>query len=1360
MKITALISELQNSKANVRKTSFKGLERTIDNKYIFFTQPYDKDKYDILLEVCPVTEDGKGGFKINDSISTPITINNSYRDFQRSGATYYPRTTIISNPKESEYMGYRFRLVDKKDAQEAYKNIDPRNKNNVFGSIETKKYLFDPGSRLKDDRFGEFTVVSNKMGVTPKSGSAIQVFYDSYTSGKNINSSEFIRNHFNKAGGRLEGILTNADLELDPYRFVMPNPYIGADSLSSHKYWGEDFFKVPSQYEFKKVITELFKLGKEYIADIASTSFSMQSPFFQDYLKNGDKSPYKNWFKINGDLKLGVFPDNILLTNSERVSPYDHIGFKIINPMGVKGYDKNKPSYIQFFDDRLASEEQQNDTKNLIASYENPRTEDHYDITTHQDSIQPVSFELDYRDKTVRERFSGYTHKMLTDTHPIYQNKFGNENNRIIDNLDNFFTFENYQIVRKGRAAGADFWDGNVDLIKANNSNPNVKKGNYEGHLQVRNYFFNAASFWEKFAQDAYISLIAGYYAKGDSKSLEEIAKIAQLNDIPAEKLENIYKKIKTESKLEESSKAPTKAKTAITQLIDDFRYESLDLSPQLKVVVTLPAFREAMNNPETKELLSEFIVGSLLKMDSAASRPIIEISKESSDMLSSEDNERVFAQNSAKRKMRDANNSMSDNVDAAKLTPYGEAVLELMAPTIIGYAVTKAMFPDGVVTIENEYNTLRNSNELKNACLYDAGVVSCGEAIKDAESLAKNITMNLGNKSLLQSKEYEFAHQLEESRINDYSVDGIKFAKEFIKQARAGLNWRFDAAKDIADLTATRNGLRTAEDSLDDMIDFCSTFIKNVREVNPAAYCVLELTDLWSLYNNMDVYRNEARNDLGKNATWDEVEDRAKKIRKVDWGKYINPDVAERMIYEKTGATTGTQYSRFFGLSNNLFSRNFEKGGITGDLANMGSLKYNMEEFLKSGPLLSVVFSQTFWDNHDKPRGLHGLAVDMGIFLSRFGINTQDTATNGDDVKRAKEAAKRVLGMEIQDNNAAYDAISSKAVAVGDMYRRNFEKVLSGDSEKLDIIYQAIKDLALGKFKNKTTPDFIRAEAFGQTSFEYTLPDIMEQAEFIAKKQGKQWFDEKQQKEVINKTFAQVLKPALGKMIAMTDFLNSITGTPFFYAGNNMGMTGYEYASKNVTQQNRNIVRREWIDPMSSEFKPEIRKYFNRFQASCALYKQHGLSAISGGIPVSLPQDNSHDLYALLKYDSKGSNVIQVFCNKGINADPYKEMTDKIYEVPHINVVDSNGSFCRIKDSEGKDAFLKRKVYDETKAKFVDEVDENGNPILYVTVDGKLRRADGKSIVLNDTVTTFYKPLINDGQKQLDIMKKYHTAG
>ena len=327
-------------------------------------------------------------------------------------------------------------------------------------------------------------------------------------------------------------------------------------------------------------------------------------------------------------------------------------------------------------------------------------------------------------------------------------------------------------------------------------------------------------------------------------------------------------------------------------------------------------------------------------------------------------------------------------------------------------------------------------------------------------------------------------------------------------------------------------------------------------------------------------------------------------------------------------------------------------------------------------------------------------------------------------------------------------------------MYRRNFEKVLLGDNEKLDIIYQAIKDLALGKFKNKTTPDFIRAEAFGQTSFEYTLPDIMEQAEFIAKKQGKQWFDEKQQKEVINKTFAQVLKPALGKMIAMTDFLNSITGTPFFYAGNNMGMTGYEYASKNVTQQNRNIVRREWIDPMSSEFKPEIRKYFNRFQASCALYKQHGLSAISGGIPVSLPQDNSHDLYALLKYDSKGSNVIQVFCNKGINADPYKEMTDKIYEVPHINVVDSNGSFCRIKDSEGKDAFLKRKVYDETKAKFVDEVDENGNPILYVTVDGKLRRADGKSIVLNDTVTTFYKPLINDGQKQLDIMKKYHTAG
>ncbi len=1355
MKISAI--ELKNEQNSTNKATFKGLKLTTEDKYKFYVPPYDKDKYDILLEVCPVVQDGKGGFKFDDNISpVPVTVNNSYNDFRNKGITEYPRNTLISDPNDSEYMGYRFRLVDKKDAREAYKNLDEFNTRNVFADIQTKQYIFDPGTRFHDDRFGDFTVVSNKMGVTPKSGSALHVFYDSYTSGRGINRSTFIRNHFNKALGDLDGILTNKQEELSPYRYVMSNPYIGADSKSSHKYWGENFFRVPSLAVFKKVIVDLYKDGKGYVADGAFTSQSIQSPLFQDVLKNGKKSPFYGWFKIKGDLKIGVFPDVIKSSNSEHADPYQHIGFKIINPMGMPGYDKNKPSYIQFFDNRLASERQQKDTKNLITHYDITRTKDHYDITTHQDSVQPYFFELDYREKSVRDRFSGYSHKMLTDKHKIYEKRFGSGHDRIIDNLENFFSFENYDIVKKGRASGADFWDGNVDLVKMNLSNPNPSEASVKGYFDARDYLYNTATYWTKFADNALVSYVAKLYNKGDAQSKQELAEIAHANDLSMQELEAIIKSVEDEKPNDNNS-----SKNAISQIskfIDDFRYESLDLSPQMQVVTTAPAFREYMSNPHVKNLLSRFIVGALVKMEGTLNEEILEPSGESSDVISSEDSGQIFDETSSSQRVRQNDAYLSDNIETIKLTPYGKMLLELMAPTIIGYAVTKAIYPDGVVTIDANQGTLKNSRTLKNATLYQAGVVSCGDGNEDAKSLAAHIAKNLENKRLSESKQWELANALESTDMNEYSYQAIKFAKEFVKQTRGGLNWRFDAAKDVADLTATRNGLRDFQDSWDDVVEFWGNFVQNVRKINPSAYVVAEVTDLWPMFNDMNMYRFEAKNALGPNATEQQIQERAQALRDLSWSKYHDPNAAERMLYEKTGATTGSQYSKFFGLSNNLFSRNFETGDAKYDLGNMNSLKSAMDEFLTSGPLLSLTHSHIFWDNHDKPRGLHGLALDMGIFLSRFGINTQGTPINANDVKRAKEAASRVVGKEITPDSASYDLISSKAVAAGDMYRHAFEKVLAFDNEKLQIVYQAIKDLALGKYKNKTNPDFIRAEAFGQTAFEISIIDVLNQAAYIARREGKEWFNHQEEKEIRDKAFAEILRPALGKMIAMTDFLNSVTGIPFFYAGNNMGLSGYEYATKNITQQNRNLVRREWIDKNSSEYKPEIRKYFDRMQASCALYKEYGLSAIAGGMPISLPQDNSHDLYAILKYDDNGSNVIHVFSSKGITADPYKEMSDMTCEVPYVKVQDNNGVQYRIKDSNGKDTYMKRKVYDETSAKFTDEVDENGNPVKYVVVEGKLKRADGKPIVLNDTVTTFYKPLVENKVSHQDIMRLFHV--
>ena len=93
-----------------------------------------------------------------------------------------------------------------------------------------------------------------------------------------------------------------------------------------------------------------------------------------------------------------------------------------------------------------------------------------------------------------------------------------------------------------------------------------------------------------------------------------------------------------------------------------------------------------------------------------------------------------------------------------------------------------------------------------------------------------------------------------------------------------------------------------------------------------------------------------------------------------------------------------------------NCFLNGFNGNRKTGDFANMDSLKTNIENFLKSGPLLYLTHSHIFVDNHDKPLAPFCLALDMGAYLSRFGINS-GSDTNEDDIKRAKQAAERGQG-------------------------------------------------------------------------------------------------------------------------------------------------------------------------------------------------------------------------------------------------------------------------------------------------------------------------------------------------------------
>lgn len=1321
---TVKISATEIQKTENTKTTFSGLKRAKSENYgdvyRFYPPPYDKSKYALLLELCPVKEDGKGGFCVDEDVAKPFTFNKSYREIKDQGFVEYPRTVRIANPEKSEFMGYRFRLVDKDQAREAEKRIKPKSQESPFDEIETISVIHDPGSRVNTDK-GEFTVISNNMGYTPKSGSAIHIFYDSYDS-NGVDRKSFVRNHFNKAGGDLDGILKYKS-EIEPYDYIMTNPYIGNDSKSSHKYWGENFFQVPSAAKFKNVISELYKEGKGYIADGAFTSQSIQSPMFQNVLKYGKESPYYHWFKTNGRIKLGVLPDELMTANNRREKPINHIGFKIINPRGTKGYDPEKTSYIQFFDDRLASEEQQNDTKNLIKRYANSNPKDHFDITTHQDSVIPFYFELDYNDKSVCERFSGYSKKMLNDP-------------EIEEDLDAFFSFKNFDITRKGCSRGVTFWDGNVDLVKMNLANPNVIAGNAEGHFDAVDYLQSVATYWTRFAKDAIMEDLA-VTLSNPSESKEQFVYIAQKNGLSEQEIERAIDNYKEIAKTANSARLGIDR--PIKDGIDKFRFETLDVSPQLQAVLSQPSFREIIDSASIKDSLSEYVLKTMAQLSQYVKEPIFQKPGDAESILDGG----LF--------------SYEDYKDRVNFTPYGKYMAEVLTPKIVEYAVTKAIFPKDQIYIDSKTFTIKIPDELKKRSLYEVGVMPSGRFNDESNQLKNKIYNRLEFNLRAKKQQKDFVEQFAVSDLSRCTLKGFQMAEALFNATGGGLNWRFDAAKDVADLNANRDGIRTFEDSMDDIIDFWGGFVKNVRDINPKSYIVAEVTDLGSFYYNNQNYKNEARHILGRNASETEVNKLAEAIKKDDWGKYVNPETAERMLYEKTGATTGSNYSVFFGLAPNLFGQNFEHGNVNGEFANIKSMGEKINGFLRSGPLLFITHSHIFSDNHDKPSAPFCLALDMGAYLSRFGINMSGQTSSG-DAENAKKAAIHVIGKKPE----SYDGLSSKAMVVGDTFLRAFENQLKDDPQRLEIVRFAIKDLALGRYKERMKKDFLRAESFGQNPLDISLRDIMEQAKFVANDEEVAWFSEEEAKELENSIFKEVMAPSLQKMTKMTDFLNSVTGMPYLYAGDNLGQGGYEYATKNITVANRNLIRHEWIQKDSPDYKPEIREYYDRMQASAGLHKQYGLSAITGGMPIGIKQE-SDDLFALLKYDDKGSNVIQVFSNVGMTSDPHSKMDEKATkEVGSIKLSDDKdiGFF------ENKDFFY-RKVYKkqyDTKGnylsgKFVDETDAKGIPVKYCVVNGELRRADGKDIRINDTVTTFYKPLSNGKVSHQEIMSRFFAS-
>ena len=107
------------------------------------------------------------------------------------------------------------------------------------------------------------------------------------------------------------------------------------------------------------------------------------------------------------------------------------------------------------------------------------------------------------------------------------------------------------------------------------------------------------------------------------------------------------------------------------------------------------------------------------------------------------------------------------------------------------------------------------------------------------SEAVAKKLLKGLRKLEDTKSKEYEKFKEYLTDRYYKLDLEDYKIAEAVIDQTGSGLNWRFDAAKDVADWDEVQEKQITAEQAWDDVIDIWKPFLAQVRKYNPSAYTV-----------------------------------------------------------------------------------------------------------------------------------------------------------------------------------------------------------------------------------------------------------------------------------------------------------------------------------------------------------------------------------------------------------------------------------------------------------------------------------------------------------------------------------------
>ena len=1309
--------DLKNDRLNNRKpVSFKGYQFGKDEngfKQFEVSYPFDPKKEDCYLEIYKLDKDQYGNYFTTGKAYTKQG-HDSYHMKYGSNKIDLAKTFGID---DNQAFAYHYLLVDKKSnfaktRVDAGDIIDERsnvNQNrNIFNIVVPSKSGLSRGGAMK-----LVIIDSQKVGYVYNDQNMIVKDKKLATRGENG-----IKTIANKFGGTMAGLQHAVDNgEYDGYGRIISLPIFTDDDFTAHAYWNKNCMQIASSLgninNYASLQRSMFAHGLNFVSDGAFVNEGLEGVHFKHLLKWGTDSPYYNWFKASGlkdgPLSMGVFAKNKDYISHKIVnSPYTYtqngigtVSIKKNNPL----YDPKKPTYIQFFDTRLVSDNEKNDTTSLIKTYSKMSTDNVFDLHTHNDSIFPYSFEIDPEiyNKNVK-RLNEYNDANPDSTIDLK----GYRGARLLSKNENFVVDGKFE-------GGFDTWDANPDIAKLNfvfsNADTKALKNLSQsekreemakilrGNAQVQDYAVTSGQYWTQKTDD----ILRMYVAQS-------------LKNVDAQNPSQVYDLI---SRLSNNKVFPKSVKSEVTKaevenVLDGMYNNKRKLSDEDKRSQIIEGL---MNTPldaiefgdNLVSVLASPLISKRASVPSEIGVPRYELFKKGNQNLSPEYQktydrmENIYTHDMAdfaQAVLDNLNSTLPDDkklFDGEEVTEFGKYVLPILTPAIAKYAVIKSLLPKAAPTIDSVSGEITyDYKKLKEVSLQTLGITnpSCPE--EEAEMVLDS--MQKGMKHLDSSIDSELVESFART-LKNTNLAGLQLADLIIDKTQSGLDWRIDATKDIADVEALKNHNTTFEHTWKQVSNFWQKFVQGVISKNPNAYTVAEVTDEGLLFDTG--YGSKSKT-------------------------YPNrTDIVPKFLRD-TGITATANYSFFFSDVAKIFSKSFEDGSEFADKSFLQRLLFNkmvgidQDAFIRAGGDDSLKYSYTFIGNHDKPRALHCAAMDMGLFYADLTYKDQGNFNN---LKKAYQIVNDKFLENITDDevwNFDYTAVSPKAVAMADAIRpalintlQKYRDEYHYSNEEFNSAFialsKSVADLAQGKFLGKR----FDPEAFGIKPFDVSIGMVLKQARQVY------GLNLPSGENFENEVFEATMRPAMTKLMGMMKYLVALPGMPTLFDGDDVGATGYDTKTKNMYLQGRQKVHDEWVDPNNRKYKEFIAKYKDEMNDVMKIRKDPRCNALNNGAIYTLPlnKTQSNELVtSIFRQSSDGRMAISIFNPTGIEYDFRKGYHPKTLYLDRLNFSEGGDNQYGISGLKEDTVFVN--ANDENDIYQV-KVDEVGNYYLTRMYDG-----------------------------------------